>query len=340
VTAATRRTLALGGLAGAFLLAPLVAGPYLLSVLVVVLYFAYVGQAWNIMMGFAGQLSLGHTLYVGLGAYVAAALFSQFGLPAALGLWAGVAVAVAAGAAVGALGFRFGVKGVYFALLTIAFAEFTRILFQHLDFLGGTGGLFLPVGSRDSVNLLTLRGSPPMFYYVILGMTAGIFLLCRRLLHSRLGYYWLAIREDQEAAQALGIDIFRFKMYAAMLSAGLTAAGGVFFAFYYNTLFPDQAFGMGRSIEIILAPIVGGLGTLFGPILGALILTPLGEVITWATEAMGFKAAGIKQLCYGISLMAIVKFLPDGVWPWLRGRLGFGDGGDDWDEDDNGDGER
>ena len=324
-----KQRLALLALVAAFALAPLAAGPYLLSVLMLVLTMAYLGQAWNIMMGFAGQLSLGHSLYGGLGAYVAAALFVRFGIPGALGLIAGVAVAAAAGAVIGALGFRFGVKGVYFALLTIAFAEFTRVLFEHIPGLGGPGGLFLPVASRAGVDLLYLRGHPLMFYYLILAMTVGIFLLCRRLLESRLGFYWLAVREDQEAAAALGINVFRAKMWAVMLSAGLTAAGGVFFAFYYNTLFPTQAFGMDRSISIILAPIVGGLGTLFGPILGALILTPLGETITWGTEALGFNAAGLKQLFYGLALLGIVKFLPDGVWPWLRRRLG-------WDGDEDG----
>jgi branched-chain amino acid transport system permease protein len=319
----SRQAILLGLLLAAFALAPLVAGPYLLSVLVVVMYFAYVGQAWNIMMGFAGQLSLGHTLYVGLGAYTSAALFVHLGVPAVFGLFASVAVAALVGGIIGSLGFRFGVKGVYFALLTIAFAEFTRILFEHIPGLGGPAGLFLPVGDRSGVDLIHLRGHPLMFYYLILAMTVGVFLLCRRLVRSRLGYTWLAVREDQEAAAALGINVFRAKLYAVMLSAGLTALGGVFFAFYYNNLFPNQAFGMNRSIEIILAPIVGGLGTLFGPILGALILTPLGELITAVTEAMGFKAAGIKQLCYGLALLAIVKFLPDGVWPWIRARLGL-----------------
>ena len=320
----TRHGVALLALLAAFALAPLVAGPYLLSVLVLVLYMAYLGQAWNIMMGFAGQLSLGHSIYGGLGAYIAAALFINWGVPAALGIFAGIAVAVAAGAVIGALGFRFGVKGVYFALLTIAFAEFTRVLFEHIPGLGGTAGLFLPVSARTGVDLIHLRGHPLMFYYLILAMTAAIFLFCRHLLGSRMGFYWLAVREDQEAAQALGINVFRAKLVAVMLSAGLTAGGGVFFAFYYNSLFPTQAFGMGRSIDIILAPIVGGLGTLFGPILGALILTPLGEIITWGTEAAGFNPAGLKQLCYGLALLGIVKFLPDGVWPWLRGHFGFG----------------
>lgn len=311
----------LAGLLAALVVAPLVIDEYLLSVLLVVLFFAYVGMAWNVMMGYAGQLSLGHSLYVGLGGYTSAALFVHFGISPWLGMLAGMAVAVAFGAAIGYLGFRFGIKGVYFALLTIAFAEFTRILFEHFEWVGATAGLFLPVTYRDDNDWLYLRGDPVMFYYVILGMVCGGLVLSRYLVRSRLGYYWQAIREDQEAAQALGIDVFRYKMIAVMLSAAMTAMAGMIFAFYYNNLFPQSAFGMHRSIEFILAPIVGGLGTLFGPILGAFILTPVGEVITWAMESMGFQLAGVKQFFYGFVLLLIIKFQPGGIWPWLAGRL-------------------
>ena len=326
------RTALLGAFAAALLLAPLVTNRYQLSVLVVVLYFAFVGQAWNIMMGFAGQLSLGHALYVGLGAYTSAALYLHFGISPWVGGAVGVAVAVVMGTVIGALGFRFGVKGVYFALLTIAFAEFTRIVFENVPWVGGTGGFFLPVEGGGALDLWHLRGSPVMFYYLMLALGAATLLLCRRLLATRIGYYWLAIREDQDAAQALGIPVFRMKVLAVMLSAGLTAIGGVFFAFYYNNLFPGQVFSMGRSIEIIMAPIVGGLGTLAGPILGAFLLTPLGEGITLATEALGIQAAGVKQLVYGIMLLLIVKFLPEGVWPWLRRRLGLESWSDDGED--------
>ena len=308
-------------LLGLFLLAPLAAGPYLLSVLTVLLTFAYLGQAWNIMMGFAGLLSLGHALYVGLGAYVAAALFLFWGVPPILGVFPAMAVAALVAAGIGFLSFRFSVKGVHFTLLTIAFAEIGRLVFQHLSAFGGTGGLFLPVASRDGVDLIHLRGDPRMFYYLILAMTAGLFLACRRLLASPLGYRWQALREDPAAAESLGVPLLKVKLAATGLSAALTAAGGVFAAFFYNALFPDQWFGLGYSIEIILAPIVGGLGTLFGPILGALLLTPLGEAISSVTDALGWQSAGVKPFCYGVVLLAIVKFLPDGVWPAIRKRL-------------------
>src|SRR6185437_218292 len=162
--------LLLGVLLVGFLAAPLFAGDYVLTVLILILYFAYTGQAWNIMMGFAGQLSLGHALYVGLGAYTSAALYVHFGLLPWLGIAAGVAVAALAGTIIAALSFRFAVTGVYFALLTIAFDEFTRVLFDHFEWVGGSAGLFLPVTTFAREDPLHLRGSPVMFYYLLLAL--------------------------------------------------------------------------------------------------------------------------------------------------------------------------
>ena len=237
----------------ALLVAPWLANDYLLTVLITILYFAYIGQAWNVMMGFAGQLSLGHALYVGLGAYTTAALYVHFGVAPWLGLAAAVAVAMACGAVIGFLAFRFGVAGVYFAILTIAFAEFARIGFDHFGWVGGSSGLFLPVANYTRNDLWNLRGNPTMFYYVMLALTVGcVPALPRACCKSRIGYYWQAIREDEEAARALGIDTFRYKMNAVVISAGMTSVAGVFFAFYYNNLFPEQVFHISRSIELIL----------------------------------------------------------------------------------------
>ncbi len=326
-----RGKLYLGLLLAALLVAPLVVDGYVLSVLILVFYFAYLGQAWNIMMGFAGQLSLGHALYFGSGAYTSAALYVHLGVSPWLGMIAGGAFAAAVGAFIGALGFRFKIGGVYFAILTIAFAEFTRILVDHLLFVGGSGGFFLPVSGRSSNDLWTLRGAPVMFYYVWLVFTVGVLILCRALLSSRLGYFWLAIREDQEAAQALGIDTFRYKIFAVMLSAALTACGGVLYAFYNNNLFPSAIFSINRSIDMLLGAIIGGVGTLMGPIIGAFILTPLGEIMTALVEplkGMGAKLDGIKQVFYGLCVVLIVIFQRHGVWPWLWRKLGLdrGDG--------------
>lgn len=307
----------------ALLLAPAVADRYVLSVMTTLLWFAYVSQAWNLMMGFAGQLSLGHSLYVGLGAYASAALFVHFGIGPWAGVWLGMTIAALAGAAIGVLGFRFGVRGVYFALLTIAFAELTRIGFDHIGWLGGAGGLFLPVPRHAAADLADLRGPPALFYYVILALTLGALLLCRWLLERRIGYFWRAIREDQEAAQAIGINVFRYKLAAVVISAGMTSVGGVFYAFFYNNLFPEQVFSISRSIEIILDAVIGGIGTLFGPIFGAFVLTSLGELITWMLTQAGISVPGAKQFVYGGLLVAIIALQPSGIWPPLARRLGL-----------------
>ena len=304
------------------LCAPLFAGDYLLTVLILILYFAYIGQAWNIMMGFAGQLSLGHALYVGLSSYVAAMMFTRLGVGPWLGLLAAIPLAAACGAIIGYLAFRFRVAGVYFAILTIAFAEFARIGFDNWGFVNASSGLFLPVKQYAHNDLWQLRGSPTMFYYVILAATVLVFVLCHFLIHRRIGYFWLAIREDEEAARAAGIDTFRFKMYAVMVSAAVTSFAGVFYAFFYNNLFPEQVFSISRSIEIILGPIIGGIGTLFGPILGAFVLTGLAETLNAVMSAFGVELPGARQVFYGVCLLLVVVALPDGVWPPLARRLG------------------
>jgi branched-chain amino acid transport system permease protein len=311
-------------LALAVLLAvPLFADRYVISVLILIFYFAYVGQAWNLMMGYAGQLSLGHALYVGLGGYVAALLWLRLGIGPWLGVFAAIAVASAFGAVIGWLGFRFGIAGVYFALLTIAFAEFTRIGFDHLDFTGGAAGLFLPFEQKRMGEWWNLRGGQLLFYYLALGLAVGAVLLVAAIARSRLGYRLIAVREDEAAARALGIDAFAVKMAAVVISSAMTAVGGVFYAFYYNNLFPSQVFEISRSIELILAPIVGGLGTVFGPVIGAFILTPLGEGLIAVTDRFGINAPGVKAVFYGVILIVIISAMPTGVWPRLAGLLGL-----------------
>ena len=323
IESASPRALALLAIVTAVLIAaPSFVNNYVLSVLIIVLYFAYVGQAWNLMLGFAGQLSLGHALFVSLGAYTSAALFIKFGVSPVVGVFAAIAVAVVAGCLIGYLGFRFSIRGVYFALLTIAFAEFTGIIVDHISWLGASSGLFLPVKNLQSNDIVNLRGSPTMFYYVILTLTGLALALCSWLLNSKLGLYWQAIREDQEAAEASGVPLFRYKMIAVAISSGLTGVGGVWYAFYYNNLFPETMFKTSQSVEIILGSVVGGVGSLFGPVLGAFVLTPLGEALTAATE--GMHVDGVKSFFWGLCVAAIVLFRPQGLWPWLYDLLGLG----------------
>jgi branched-chain amino acid transport system permease protein len=319
-----RRALILSAVLLALLLvAPLFAGDYLLTVLILILYFAYIGLAWNIMMGFAGQLSLGHALYVGLGAYTAAALYVHFGVGPWIGLMAAAPIASVAGAFIGFLAFRFRVAGVYFAILTIAVAEFARVGFEHLGWTGASAGLFLPVAQYAHNDLWRLRGHPAMFYYILFAAIVLAVVFSRALLQSRVGYFWLAIREDEEAARASGIDTFRYKMLAVVISAAMTSFAGVIYAFYYNNLFPDQVFGIEQSILIILAPFVGGVGTLFGPILGAFVLEAIAESLRTLLAAVGVDLPGTNQLFFGVALLFIIIALPEGIWPWFSRRFGL-----------------
>ncbi|MBS0304308.1 MAG: branched-chain amino acid ABC transporter permease [Proteobacteria bacterium] len=328
-----RSHVALAALLALLLVLPALLDRYLLSVMILILYFAFVGQAWNVMMGFCGQLSLGHALFVGLGAYTAAALYQHYGIVPWLGMLAAIAVCVAAASFMGWLAFRFGIGGTYFALLTIAFAEFTRIGFEHFGWVGGSGGFFIKVTQQDHVDLVNLRGHPALFYYFALALAVLGFAVSAWLLRGRLGFYFRAIRDNEEAARAAGVDVLRYKLYAVQISGALTALAGVFFAFYYNNLFPEQIFHISRSIEIILAPIIGGIGTLFGPVLGAAVLTALSEGINQLLTMSGYEVPGVKQILYGVALGLAIMFMPGGIWPVIARRLGFqrrdAGGGDD-----------
>lgn len=305
--------------AAAFLLVlagvPAVADDFQLSVLALIFLFAYVGIAWNLMMGFAGQLSLGHALYFGVGAYSVAVLAGKYGVTPWIGMPVAFVLSAAVAGVVGALGFRFAVRGVYFALLTIAFAEFTRIAFEHWEFVGKTGGLFLRALGPDNQALVSLRGGATFFYYALLITMVLGWTLSAVLVSSRLGYYWRAVREDEDAARAIGVPAFRMKVIAATVSGGLTGIGGGWFGLLGGSLFPETVLGMRMSIDMIIAPIVGGLGSLFGPILGALIVIPLNELSK--ELAQHFNVNGLNFFIYGALLCAIVLFAPHGLWPPL-----------------------
>ncbi|RZI46739.1 branched-chain amino acid ABC transporter permease [Candidatus Finniella inopinata] len=296
------------------LTAPYYCDAYVLSVLILAFYTAYVGQAWNLLLGFAGQLSFGHALYAGVGSYLAAGLFLQFGWSPWLTALPIMGLSGLLGASIGFLGFRFGVQGVYFTLLTIAFAECGRVIFDHWSLFGGAAGLFLPIDTVS--NFWHLRGSISLFYYLFLGLVVAGFAVSWLFLKTRLGYFSQATRENEQAAQALGISTFWVKVKVMGLSASLTSLGGIFYAFYQNTLFPDQTLALSRSIELAMGTIVGGVGTLMGPIVGALILVPLGEVIQYVS---GEEIVGIKNIFYGFCLLGIIMYIPKGIVPAFKG---------------------
>jgi branched-chain amino acid transport system permease protein len=292
---------------------PAVLNPYALTIFILILFYAFLGQAWNIVGGYAGQLSAGHAAFVGVGAYAAALLSTGWGLTPWLGMFVGAGLAAGLGAIIGYLGFRFGLRGFYFVLLTVAFAEVCRILVSNIDALGGALGLYI-----------TFTGDPRQFqfqdqrayYYIALALmlvATGVAALIER---RRFGIYLTAIREDEAACEALGVDTFKYKMLAMVVSSFLTGLGGTFYAFYLFSVQPTTVFGIPLSVEIIIRPIIGGAGTLLGPILGSFILTPLGEVSRQYFGQSGLHGAHL--IVYGVLLVSVVLFLPQGAYPYLR----------------------
>ena len=295
---------------------PAVLSSYALTIFILIFFYGFLGQAWNIVGGYAGQLSVGHAAFVGVGGYTATMLATSAGLTPWLGMFIGAALAALLGAIIGYLGFRFGLRGFYFVLLTVAFAEICRVAVSNIDALGGPVGLYI-----------TFTGDPRQFqfqdarvyYYIALALMLAATAIAWAIGRRRFGVYLMAIREDETAAEASGVNAFRYKMLAMVVSSFLTGLGGTFYAFYLFSLQPNSLFGIPLSVEIILRPIVGGAGTLAGPILGSFILTPLAELSRLYLGGGGLHGAHL--IAYGLLLIGVVLFLPEGAYPRLRRAL-------------------
>ncbi len=295
-----------------FVLAPAgIRGEYYLHVLANILFFAYMACAWNIVSGYTGQLSLGHSALGGIGGYVSTLLFIYLGLSPWLGMLVGGVGAVLVGVAIGYPCFR--LRGPYFTLTTIAFAEILRIWVENTEeFMGlelrGAQGLLVPL--KGNAPLLFQFDSKVAYYYIILIMLVVVALVTWWMEQSRMGFYLKAIRADQDAAEALGINSTRYLLSAMALSSFLTAMGGSFYAQYFRYINPERNMGLDFSIEVALMGIVGGQGTVLGPILGAFLLTPAGEI---SRSLLGGKLMGLHLVIYGLVLVLAVMFLPKGL---------------------------
>jgi len=282
------------------------------NLLITTFYFAYLGQAWNVLGGYAGQLSLGHAAFFAIGAYTSVILHIHLGLSPWIGMLVGAVLAALLSQGIGFLGFRFGLRGFYFVLLTLAVAEILRLVALHLPLLGGYTGLFIDFAPNPWQ--FQFKGKI-WYYFIALGFLAFASTTVWLIERSKFGAYLLAIREDEDAAEALGVDTFRYKMLAYAVSAALTALGGTFYAFYQFYLQPNTVLSMHHSVDIMIRPIVGGSGTILGPILGSFLLELLGE---FSRSAFAGAAAGFSVVIYGLLLILVVLFLPRGVYPTLR----------------------
>jgi branched-chain amino acid transport system permease protein len=277
-----------------------------LNFVMMALYAALMAQAWNILGGFGGQFSFGHALFFGTGAYVQAIAQMQFGVSP----WLALAIAIAAGAMValliGALSFRYGLKGSYFALVTLAFAEVFRILATSVQITGGGVGLMVPLKpSFENMQFTSRTG----YIYLVLSLVVLALIVTRWLKQSRFGAYLQAVRDNEDAARAIGVNPFKVKLTAIALSAAFMAAAGAFYVQVFQYIDPSIAYGSHTSVEALVAAIVGGLGTVWGPLLGALALHVLADV----TRNLFGTLPGINMVIYGIVLLIIVMFSPKGI---------------------------
>jgi branched-chain amino acid transport system permease protein len=303
---------------------PLGLTPFTLSVATGVLIFAVAAIGWNVLSGFAGQFSFGHAAFFGLGAYTVAILLTKYSISPWIGLVAGGVVGGIFGLIVGWVSFRFGLKGAYFALATFAVAEMLRLTFNSLDYFGAGIGITIPLVEADDWGRIQFSNTRELHYWFILGILALAILATVAITQSRLGSYMFAVREDEDAASALGINPFKTKLIAISISGFITAVAGGYFTLFFLFIDPDLVFGAHVSVAILLRPIVGGIGTIWGPLIGAVVLSLLAELTrTLVREPPAFLSFiegvnGLDQVLFGLILVVMIIRAPDGILGWFR----------------------
>ena len=310
------RRFLLPGMLGALALAyPLLtAGSAVYQRLGALVLLAAIGaSAWNLIGGYAGQVSVGHTVFFGAGAYAAIAGYTHFGLPPIAGAPIGALIAILIAALIGVPTLR--LSGHYFSMATIAVAELMRVLIINWEWVGGAQGISGPAVPRTVLDLSFISAMP--YYYIFLAVLGAILFLTWRIEESRMGFYLRAIKDSERAARSLGVAAGRYKLYAYMLSAGLTAVAGSLYAIMFGFIDPESGFGILISVKMLIMAALGGAGLLFGPLVGALILVPLEEI---SNSLLGGKGAGLTFVVYGAIIVIIARFLPSGLLALFAGR--------------------
>ena len=307
--AARMRTLAVAGVLFAAIAAlpSIITDVYTLNVLILLLMYAGVSQAWNILGGYCGQISLGHALYFGIGAYATSVMYVTYGITP----WAGMALGAGLSAALAlVLGFAcFRLKGHYFSIATIVIAEAGLLLVHNWDFVGAALGIQWPNGPRSWWTLQFGRDKAP-FVYLALALCAATWLATFLVENSRWAYWWRAVKDNSQAAESLGVEVFQSKMSAAAISALFTAIGGGFYAAFVAYIDPENVMAFRFSLLFALPAVLGGIGTLWGPLLGAALLIPITEV---TRSYLGGSGSGADLILYGLIIIAISLFKPEGL---------------------------
>jgi branched-chain amino acid transport system permease protein len=325
VSAPVPRSLARGGwgiwlaAAGLLIIAvwPLVVSDvFMQRIGALVLLAAISASAWNLLGGYAGQVSVGHALYFGVGAYSALVVYTDWGWPPIAGAPVGVLVSGALSVVVGLPTFR--LRGHYFSMATIAASELARILVANWPFLGGAVGLMGPPRPRSFADLSFV--SPVPYHYLFLAVLLVLLGLTALIQRGKMGYYLAAVRGGDRAARSLGVPVLRYKMYALLLSAAFTSLAGTLYGVMVGFVDPDSVLGILLSVKMVIIAALGGAGTLFGPLVGAIILVPLEET---TNALLGGGGTGITYIIYGAIILLIARFQPGGMaalWDALRPR--------------------
>jgi branched-chain amino acid transport system permease protein len=271
-----------------------------------VLLYAIAASAWNIVGGYAGQVSVGHVVFFGCGAYAAMAAYAHFALSPLVGIPAGIVIAVAIAAVVGGPTLR--LSGHYFSMATIAIAELSRLIVTNTEYLGASPGLSGPAVPRNVFDLSFISALP--YYYIFLFVLTVTLAITWWMTNSRMGFYLRAIKDSERAARSLGAPAARTKLYAYMLSAGLTSVAGALYAMMFGFVDPESGLGILISVKMLIMAALGGAGLLFGPLVGAAILVPLEEL---SNSWLGGKGAGLTFVVYGAIIVLISRFQPGGL---------------------------
>ena len=292
-----------------------------------VLIFAMLGMSWNIMSGFGGMFSFGHAAYFGIGGYTSSILLVNLGISPWIGMVAGMGLAAGYGVIVGWLCFRYKLRGTYFALATFAFAEMLRIIVQSAEVLNASIGWNVPLIQGSSWWLMQFPAGSPNYFWLGLGLMAACLVVTIVFMRSKAGRFTIAIREDETAASSLGVPVLQYKLTAIALSGAIGALAGVFYTQYYLFIDPELGFGAYRSIEAILIPVVGGIGTIWGPIVGSVLLAPLNDITAAILRNpppfLEFLQGrtGLDVMLYAVLIILVILFLPKGVFGTIKEKV-------------------
>ncbi|MCK5826861.1 MAG: branched-chain amino acid ABC transporter permease [Desulfuromusa sp.] len=303
-------------LGGLFILPLVITSPALMQIIILIVLYAYLTSTWNFVGGFAGVLPLGHSAFIGIGAYTSTVLMQTFGLSPWFGMIIGGLLAAMVGAAIGLPTLK--LRGAYFALATIAIGEGMRVLFENVKQVGpfkinGPSGISLKLVESSFMDFQFDSKAP--YYYIILIMLLLVLLLTYFMMNSKVGYYLAAGGEEPEAAEALGIKVARYKLIAMVISCFLAALGGTFYAQLMLYFYPKSILGLDLSFEIAFIALIGGRGTILGPVLGALLLRPVSEL---TRIYLGASLPGLHLIIFGLVLIMVMRYYPAGIVEPIR----------------------